>query len=387
MTIASNIFNMLTCVVACLVISCAHGANLENISLKKNIDTEALDTVSKSMSMTNDTLFLGVDTTGHLLSPSNTKVINLNGILIDIYDDGKLQICFNDPVEDANPFDKIMINDKTLFQEIEYRITKTFNPLYGKKLAVIGDSLTCYPSMEKSYPYFIAQRNNMTLVHAGRGGEKLCRDITNSLGQVTNPATINSYTNDIPSDADFILCQVGTNDAADRWTKDKELEPPVDDTDMSLDTFKGCWNNLLLGLKKNYPNARLGIILANNWGNCNIGSNQTEVIRDQTVQEVSQWQKIQCQKLNIPVFDPLEDTKWFVSNFKIYYSTNSLENLNLSWYDRMKLEMGTGQFEKKKTYWISQAQYLYDNLHGSERGNKFLSYWYEQWMKTVLMAQ
>ena len=124
-----------------------------------------------------------------------------------------------------------------------------YNPLWGKKLAVIGDSLTCTPKVEQSYPYFIAQRNNMTLVHNGRSGERLCVNVTNSLGEITNPSTISSYTNDIPADADFILCQIGANDVTGWWRRDAAKATPVPDTDMSTDTFKGCWNNLLIGLK------------------------------------------------------------------------------------------------------------------------------------------
>ena len=46
----------------------------------------------------------------------------------------------------------------------------------------------------------------MVLVHNGRGGEKLCTDVTNAQGQIINMSCIKSYTNDIPKDADFILC-------------------------------------------------------------------------------------------------------------------------------------------------------------------------------------
>ena len=131
-----------------------------------------------------------------------------------------------------------------------------YNPLWGKKLAVIGDSLTCSPA-NYSYPDYIAQRNNMTLVHKGRNGERLCSDRTNELGQITNLACINSYSNDIPVDADFILCQIGANDY--------NFRDEDDDIDMTTNTFKGCWNLLIVGIKTRYPNAKVGFILSNNW--------------------------------------------------------------------------------------------------------------------------
>ena len=162
-----------------------------------------------------------------------------------------------------------------------------------------------------------------------------------------------TYTNDIPADADFILVQIGTNDSGDWWKRDETADPPVPDTDMTTNTFKGCWNNLLYGLKKNYPNAKIGIILPNNWG-VNVGSNSTEVIRNQRTMEMAKWQKLQCHRLNIPVFDPVEDTRGIVFNPQTYDAAQSIDDVQLSWYDRMKLEMGTIQAwkdPKSGTWW------------------------------------
>ena len=57
-----------------------------------------------------------------------------------------------------------------------------YNPLWGKKLAVIGDSLTVTPTVETSWSANIARRNNMILVNKGRSGERLCVDRTNEFG-------------------------------------------------------------------------------------------------------------------------------------------------------------------------------------------------------------
>ena len=196
-----------------------------------------------------------------------------------------------------------------------------------------------------------------------------------------------TYTNDIPADADFILVQIGTNDAGDWWKRDETADPPVEDTDMSTNTFKGCWNNLLIGLKKTYPTAKIGIILPNNWG-VNTGSNTTAIIRNQRVADMSSWQKLQCHRLNIPVFDPVMDTQGLIFNAQTYPATANLSDVDLSWYDRTKQEMGTLQAwqDQKSNTWWTNAQYIYDNVHTTEKGSLLLSYFYEQWMKTVLMA-
>ena len=268
-----------------------------------------------------------------------------------------------------------------------------YNPLWEKKLAIIGDSLTCTPR-GKSYGDFIAQRNNMVLTHNGRGGEKLCNNVTNSLGVITNPSTISSYTNDIPADADFILCQIGTNDSTEMWNQKRGWE--VDDTSMDLTTFKGCFNQLLIGLKKNYPNAKIGIILPNNWVN-NLGKNseeQTATESQGSKRQLSQWQKVQCQKLNIPVFDPVEDTRMVVWNLSTVQTngttitTQGIQDSELNWYEITKKEIGTSQMYYNSNYgtWNLQSPYFWDSIHMSEKGNLLMSFFYENWMKTVLMA-
>ena len=267
-----------------------------------------------------------------------------------------------------------------------------YNPLWGKKLAVIGDSLIASPT-SKTYAHYLAWRNNMVLVHKGRSGEKLCHSLTNSSGVVTNPSCISSYTNDIPSDADFILCQIGANDSIQWWWDSTNSVP---DTDMSLDTFKGCWNNLLLGLKTNYPNAKIGMILANNW-NENLGQKTEDVIPSETLgsrRSMTQWQKIQCQKLNIPVFDPQEDTKWFTYHMTRYningttVTPDGVDESVMSWYDKMSREMGSDHswYKSADNAWIFQTRWMNDNQHTSPNGNMLLSFFYEEWMKTVLIC-
>ena len=105
---------------------------------------------------------------------------------------------------------------------------------------------------------------------------------------------------------------------------------------------------------------------------------------------MTQWQKIQCQKLNIPVFDPQEDTRMFTYNYSQYVTNEqvAVETMNLDWYDRTKLEIGTANARYKSGVpgWVFQSKYLADTQHTTPEGNLVLSFFYENWMKTVLMA-
>ena len=319
----------------------------QNMRLDHNIDTQSMDIVSHTIGETNETLRIGKVIGGH------PTYGNFNGIIFDIYDEGELRFMFNELPDGVDPMDKIFVNGRKMsdimaekaqsgIEQSQHEATSnivrqmTYNPLWGKKLAVIGDSLTCTPSKDKSYGGFIAKRNNMVLVHNGRSGEKLCIDRTNELGKVTSPSTIKSYTNDIPSDADFILVQIGTNDAGDWWARDEGLNIP--DTDMTTNTFKGCWNNLLIGLKTYYPNAKVGMILPHCWKN-NVGTNSEDAISTGTTRRMSDWQKAQCHRLSIPVFDPVVDSRMVLWNSKSYptngtdITSSAIQDTALDWFE------------------------------------------------------
>lgn len=392
----------------------AMAVNFENIKFSQNIDMHAIDTVNNAVTGTNGVVSVKTpDTDFNGIPPE--KIRASNGITFDIYEDGELKFFFDTTDDNRDPMDRIFVNGKKMSDEIHERIRAgieqnnrdldllsppgvsnivsgiTYNPLLGKKLAVIGDSLTVSPSKELSYGAFIAKRNNMVLVNKGRGGEKLCNDRTNALGQATNISTIKSYTNDIPVDADFILVQIGTNDAGDWWTRDKSLSIP--DTDMTTNTFKGCFNNLLIGLKTYYPNAKIGIILPHCWGN-NVGTNSEDVISSGATREVADWEKKQCHRLSIPVFDPVVDSRMVLWNAKTVYTNGTnvtsteIQDSAIDWFEQTKRRIGTSQnkYTENKGYWQFQSPYFLDGIHMSEKGSLLMSFYYENWMKTVLMA-
>ena len=249
------------------------GVPFQNLRFNQEMDIQSLDAVNKSMKSTNGLVVVSsMENWGEHQYPSN-----VNGVVFKILEDGVVRFDFDeDPVSEP-PTERLIINGVPLNTLIDQKIqaaidnsidaiTKgsmtglvqrmVYNPLWGKKLAVIGDALSSTPTLETSYPYYIAQRNEMVLVHNGQPGKCLCTD------KGTNIAAINQYTNVIPADADFILCHIGANDH-EIWTNG--LINAVSDTTLDTTTFKGCWNSLLIGLKTHYPNAKLGIILPNDF--------------------------------------------------------------------------------------------------------------------------
>lgn len=149
------------------------------------------------------------------------------------------------------------------------------NVLFGKKLVTCGDSFTAgdftgvtdenglsgtaspifYDSVRgcyKTYPWWIAERNNMTLVNEAKSGTTLTYSPS-----YTNAFSETRYQN-IPADADYILIKFGIND--DNNHKNAPIGTIDDSTN---ETFYGAWNVVLEYLITNHPWAKIGIIVTN----------------------------------------------------------------------------------------------------------------------------
>ncbi len=144
------------------------------------------------------------------------------------------------------------------------------NILYGKKYVACGDSFTeggwlpddkeegCYDDelkMYKTYPYWIAKRNNMVLVNEAICGSTLAANKDNH-GR-TDYFSNTRYKN-IPADADYITVKLGINDDSGHH---KTPIGTIDDT--TNETFYGAWNIVLKYFIENYPKAKIGIIITN----------------------------------------------------------------------------------------------------------------------------
>ena len=141
------------------------------------------------------------------------------------------------------------------------------NVLYGKKWVACGDSFTAgvwdtgsegatfeegkYTGQRKTYPLYIALRNNMEVINEAIAGSTMA--LPNDSAD-TNPFSETRYT-EIASDADYITLWFGINDA------NHCTLGTIDDT--TNNTFYGAWNVVLEYLIEHHPNAKIGIIITN----------------------------------------------------------------------------------------------------------------------------
>lgn len=145
-----------------------------------------------------------------------------------------------------------------------YDVFARQNVLFGKKYVSCGDSFTAgqfgeeYPKEEyydeafqswKTYPWYIAKRNNMFLVNESISGSTMYNNGTQEAFSVTRYKKI-------PQDADYITLMFGLN----------ETSAPIgtiDDTDNT--TVMGAWNVTLEYLIETHPFAKIGIIISDAW--------------------------------------------------------------------------------------------------------------------------
>lgn len=135
--------------------------------------------------------------------------------------------------------------------------------LYGKKYVACGDSFTAGPfsakteetwdndmGVYKTYPYWIAKRNQMTLVNEAQSGS----DFVNADG-ASNPFSVSRY-KAVPQDADYITLMFGLNETGVAiGTK----------TDSTNATLWGAYNTVFEYFLTTMPFAKIGVIIADAW--------------------------------------------------------------------------------------------------------------------------
>lgn len=165
------------------------------------------------------------------------------------------------------------------------------NYLAGKKYVACGDSFTegdftnyvdangksaknsdAYDNdmkMYKTYPYWIAKRNSMTLVNEAKCGS----DFTNISG-ASNPFSASRYTA-IPKDADYITIMFGLNETA--IGDDSSLIGTSSDTTNA--TLWGAYNVVFEYLITNMPFAKIGVIIPDAWMTTNYSNAVKEICK------------------------------------------------------------------------------------------------------------
>lgn len=211
---------------------------------------------------------------------------------------------------------------------------QNYNYLYGKKIIAIGDSMTKGHTLSNSqtWLYKIAKRNNMTSVNYGKNGVALSYNSTYSGGYPASDSVVARYSS-MDDDADYIIVFAGTNDIRNGIAMGTD-----DSTDNT--SFKGALNVLCKGLIDKYPNKHIMFITpyAETYGS------YTKEIAQSYIDAI----KTICKKYNIPVFD-----------------NSTIGGIDFS-NDIQKATLTLG-----------------DNTHLNETGMEYVSYKYENFVRSL----
>ena len=196
---------------------------------------------------------------------------------------------------------------KQIVDSLETRLeiaNQGYNVLHGKKYVACGDSFTegdfngyvdedglsgknspkLYDSnrkMYKTYPWWIAERNNMELINEAKCGSV----ITNAFDGARNPFSVTRYLQ-VPTDADYITLMFGLNETG------LTTEQIGKKTDTTNTTLWGAYNIVFEHFLTNMPYAKIGVIIADAWMNTTYANAVKEI----------------CAYWGIPVLDLKFDT-------------------------------------------------------------------------------
>ena len=140
------------------------------------------------------------------------------------------------------------------------------NPLWGKKVSFLGDSICAGADTDVSYlggyGRIIAERNNMTYQNLGRGGATITAE-TYSSTSGTAKGWLCRKVDEMDADADYAIVEGGVNDAW-QWSDHGTIEigKITDGYNATLDdtTYYGAFESMLKKLITKFHGKKIGYI-------------------------------------------------------------------------------------------------------------------------------
>jgi lysophospholipase L1-like esterase len=198
------------------------------------------------------------------------------------------------------------------------------NPLAGKKIVAIGDSMVYGHTIaaDKTWLALIAERNGMTFVNYGSNGRYMTH---NPRGTDNRYDGVCDVFQNMDNDADYVLVFAGTNDIQQNFTIGDE-----DSTDSS--EFFGALNAITDGLQAKYPTAKIAFITP--YARAGL-KERCKKFRDAIC--------VACERGGIPVFDNIKNggINWDVAAQLTAYTLNDTYHLN-----EQGMDMASRKYEK-----------------------------------------
>lgn len=192
----------------------------------------------------------------------------------------------------------------------------TDNPLYGKKIVAIGDSMVYGHTLaaDKTWLALIAERNGMTYVNYGSNGRYMTH---NPRGDDNRYDGVCDVFQNMVNDADYVIVFAGTNDIQQNFAIG-------DENSTNTAEFYGALNAITDGLQAKYPTAKIAFI--------------TPYARAGLLERSKQFRDAictACERGGIPVFDNIKNggINWNVAAQMTAYTLNDTYHLNAAGMD------------------------------------------------------
>lgn len=192
-----------------------------------------------------------------------------------------------------------------------------YNPLYGKKLCVDGDSIMYGAGSSGGFAKIIGGNNSMTVVNNAVSGGTIASGTYHSDGTTARHWICDTIKN-IPSDADYILFDGGVNDSSE--TAEVGAISNGFSAELDTTTFCGAMESICKWLVINRPNAKTGYVIVHKMAGNYTSEYPVDGQRDLYILAI----KI-CEKWGIPYIDlntqvpPLKD----IQSLRDVYTSNA----------------------------------------------------------------
>ncbi len=222
------------------------------------------------------------------------------------------------------------------------------NPLEGKSVAFVGDSISYGTNYHGGYGKLIGEDNNMTVINTSLGGATVARGVKWTADSDGTRPCIIDMTKELTDDVDYIIIEGGVNDF---WNH-APLGELTDGFDGNYDesTMAGGLEAIFYDVKENHPESKAGYVIIHDPFTYDAESGfekYYEMIKDA------------CDKWEIPYID-------------LYSANNKETGVNVC------------DTEQRRLYFSSESNPDGDGCHPNELGyRKIYVEPMTEWMKTL----
>lgn len=222
------------------------------------------------------------------------------------------------------------------------------NPLEGKSIAFIGDSISYGTNWHGGYGKIIGEENNMTVTNTSRGGATFARNAQWTLDDDGTRPCILDMAENLDGEYDYIIVEGGINDF---WAHvDLGNMTESFDGGYNEDTVTGAVESIFYTIRNEHPESKAGFVIIHD---------PFTYDAEAEFEPFYERMKAVCDKWSVPYLD-------------LYSQNNQETGVNVR------------DAEQKKLYFASNDRPDGDGCHPNEQGyREIYAKPMNEWLKTL----